>query len=299
MVVKAIGLNIIEDYFDRVCHRAVLIFEHSLSLEKFLRQAKADHRQAKAELQARVDQEKKLRKEINLKSVDKYMSLLKQYRLLQSQHEELTNECNTLRLTQLKGLEVKRKLESAVQTVRQELELLYVAKEKEMQSLKSHSLRLEGENDRLQKQNMELATHVQDLANHPNLLEKNINQCNHKITELKKSLMRCQIDLNRHAELKTVKVSKRPATKEKGKVQNIPSPSPSPIAVIPEEVNVQDSKEKSKQGASGKVPSSSPNPVAFSLSFTAFQDVNFEQLQSKTDQMLNKSLQNSHLQQAK
>ncbi|XP_067005853.2 Golgi integral membrane protein 4 isoform X2 [Anabrus simplex] len=233
-----------------------VIFEYKLRLEKSLQQDKADHRQMREELQARVEEEKQLREKENLESINKYTSLQQQYKLLQSQHEDLTDECNKLRVTQLQGLEERSKLESAVQAVQQELEQFHIAKEKEMESLKSQFLRLEVENDRLEKQNKELASHTQDFTSRANHLEKENIQLKNEITELKKSLKSCQIDLNGPAELKTVKVAESPATREKSKVQSIPSPSSSPVAVIPEEINLRVLQEPSKQGASEKVSQS-------------------------------------------
>jgi Uncharacterized protein conserved in bacteria with the myosin-like domain len=113
-----------------------VIFEYKLRLEKSLQQEKTEHRQTREELEARAAEEKTRRDKENLEATNKHAALQQQYKLLQSQHEDLNDECKKVRKDQLNGLEERSKLESQVQAVQAELEQVQANHEKSFNSLK-------------------------------------------------------------------------------------------------------------------------------------------------------------------
>nr|CAD7430240.1 unnamed protein product [Timema monikensis] len=113
-----------------------VIFEYKLRLEKSLQQEKADHRQTRDDLTARVSEEKQFREKETQESMNKYTSLQQQYKILQSQHEDLSDECTKIRASHLQSIEDNAKLEAQLQALQSELKQIQSSKEKELESLK-------------------------------------------------------------------------------------------------------------------------------------------------------------------
>nr|CAD7194489.1 unnamed protein product [Timema douglasi] len=113
-----------------------VIFEYKLRLEKSLQQEKADHRQTRDDLTARVSEEKQFREKETQESMNKYTSLQQQYKILQSQHEDLSDECTKIRASHLQSIEDNAKLEAQLQALQSELKQIQSSKEKDLESLK-------------------------------------------------------------------------------------------------------------------------------------------------------------------
>nr|CAD7255718.1 unnamed protein product [Timema shepardi] len=113
-----------------------VIFEYKLRLEKSLQQEKADHRQTRDDLTARVSEEKQFREKETQESLNKYTSLQQQYKILQSQHEDLSDECTKIRASHLQSIEDNAKLEAQLQALQSELKQIQSSKEKDLESLK-------------------------------------------------------------------------------------------------------------------------------------------------------------------
>jgi len=138
-----------------------VIFEYKLRLEKSLQQEKADHRKTHEELEKRADSEK----EAN----NKHSALQQQYKLLQSQHEDLSEDCHRTQMTQVKE---RSKLESQVQTIKAELAQVQAAHKKSLHSVKLDYTKLEAENAHLQKELSDLREQMSKTSNKIDLLEK-------------------------------------------------------------------------------------------------------------------------------
>ncbi|CAG2064331.1 unnamed protein product, partial [Timema podura] len=138
------------------------IFEYKLRLEKSLQQEKADHRQTRDDLTARVNEEKQFREKETQESMNKYTSLQQQYKILQSQHEDLSDECTKIRASHLQSIEDNAKLEAQLQAVQSELKQIQSSKEKDLESLKSQYMDLENETNRMSKRYTALSIEAQE-----------------------------------------------------------------------------------------------------------------------------------------
>ncbi|KAJ9576603.1 hypothetical protein L9F63_025498, partial [Diploptera punctata] len=113
-----------------------VIFEYKLRLEKSLQQEKTEHRQTREEFEVRAAEEKTRHDKENLEASNKYAAMQQQYKLLQSQHEDLSDDCKKVRMEQLQGLDERSKLESQLQAVQAELQQVQANHEKSLNSLK-------------------------------------------------------------------------------------------------------------------------------------------------------------------
>lgn len=130
---------------DSLAAQVQVISEYKKNLEKSLNQEKAEHRQTKEELQSRMNDEQQLRDKENLENVNKYKALQQQYKLLQSEHEDLNELSNKARLEQATCSETLSRMNAQLATIRQE----QLTKDTEASSLKLKFLRLEEENKAL------------------------------------------------------------------------------------------------------------------------------------------------------
>jgi len=154
-----------------------VIFEYKLRLEKSLQQEKADHRKTHEELEKRADSEK----EAN----NKHSALQQQYKLLQSQHEDLSEDCHKAQMTQVKE---QSKLESQVQTIKAELAQVQAAHKKSLNSVKLEYTKLEVENARLQKELSDLREQTSKTSNKIDFLEKENVQLQKELEKALKEL---------------------------------------------------------------------------------------------------------------
>ncbi|PNF32563.1 hypothetical protein B7P43_G00343 [Cryptotermes secundus] len=154
-----------------------VIFEYKLRLEKSLQQEKADHRKTREELEKRADSEK----EAN----NKHSALQQQYKLLESQHEDLTEGCQKAQLTQA---EERSKLESQAQSLKAELAQAQAGHKKSLNSLKSEYTKLEVENTNLEKQLDELLKQTSKTSSKINFLEKENIQLKRELDKVTRDL---------------------------------------------------------------------------------------------------------------
>lgn len=165
-----------------------VIFEYKMRLEKSLQQEKTEHRQTREELESKATEEKTRRDKENLESTNKYAALQQQYKLLQSQHEDLSEDCKKVRVEQLHGLEERSKLELQVQAVQAELEQVQASHKKSLSSLKTEYMKLEVENDQLQKQRDNLKKGTTQSSDRVNFLEKQNIQLRRELEKIQKEL---------------------------------------------------------------------------------------------------------------
>lgn len=147
-----------------------VIFEYKLRLEKSLQQEKADHRKTHEELDKRADSEK----EAN----NKHIALQQQYKLLQSQHDDLSEDCRKAQMTQVKE---QSKLESQVQTIKAELAQVQAAHKLEYTNL-------EGQKAHLQKELNDLREQASKTSSKIDFLKKENIQLHKKLEKALKEL---------------------------------------------------------------------------------------------------------------
>ncbi|XP_021934615.1 Golgi integral membrane protein 4-like isoform X2 [Zootermopsis nevadensis] len=154
-----------------------VIFEYKLRLEKSLQQEKADHRKTHEELEKRTNGEK----EAN----NKHSALQQQYKILQSQHDDLSEDCHKMHLTQA---EERSKLESQVLSLQEDLTHAQAGHKKSLNSLKTEYTKLEVENAHLEKQNAELRDQTSKTSKKLNFLEKQNFQLERDLAKATKEL---------------------------------------------------------------------------------------------------------------
>lgn len=127
---------------DSLAAQIQVISEYKKNLEKSLNQEKAEHRQTKEELQSRMNDEQQLRTKENLENVNKYKALQQQYKLLQSEHEDLNELLNKAKTEQTSCAESVSHLEAQLAVIHQDQS----TKDAETNTLKMKFLQLEEEN---------------------------------------------------------------------------------------------------------------------------------------------------------
>ncbi|XP_075213099.1 uncharacterized protein LOC142319564 isoform X2 [Lycorma delicatula] len=169
-----------------------VIFEYKLRLEKSLQKEKAEHKETKDECQNRAQEEKLQREKETLESVKKYNALQQHYKLLQSNHKDLTEECDKLRKTKLETVEEVSKLEHKVQSLRQELQQV---KEENNKTLQDNKLKYEAllhEKELLEKENARLKENSGPVSDRVNKLEMTNRQLETELTQMKNALEQCK-----------------------------------------------------------------------------------------------------------
>ncbi|KAF4529693.1 hypothetical protein B566_EDAN010779 [Ephemera danica] len=132
-----------------------VIFEYKLRLEKSVQQEKAEHRHTREELQTQLEEERAKRAKEVLEATNKLASLQQHYKLLQGQHDDLTEECNKARET----------------------------RDKEIEQLKAQVLQLKTENERLVIQAKEAVNQGRQAAALASSLKSQNQQLNHDLSE--------------------------------------------------------------------------------------------------------------------
>ncbi|GLH03674.1 Uncharacterized protein GBIM_09544 [Gryllus bimaculatus] len=212
-----------------------VIIEYKVRLEKSLQQEKSEHRQLREELQGKLDEEKQIREKENLENINKFTSLQQQYKILQSHHEDLSEECGRLRVTQLQGLDARSKLESALEAAKLEVQNVQRAKEKEMSNLKNQYLQMEVENEKLQKQNKELTENGKEYNSNLNHLQKEVFQLNQALLGLQGELSRCEAHSSNPVQMVgPARMAVGMGVGSAPKASSVPKPSSSPVAVAPD-----------------------------------------------------------------
>ncbi|XP_026284638.1 Golgi integral membrane protein 4 [Frankliniella occidentalis] len=130
---------------DSLAAQVQVISEYKKNLEKSLNQEKAEHRQTKEELQSQMNDEQQVRNKENLENINKYKALQQQYKLLQSEHDDLNEFYNKARAEQASCAEALSHMELQISTIQKD----QTAKEAEVSNLKLKYLRLEEENKTL------------------------------------------------------------------------------------------------------------------------------------------------------
>ncbi|XP_046397506.1 Golgi integral membrane protein 4-like isoform X3 [Ischnura elegans] len=165
-----------------------VIFEYKTRLEKSLQEEKALHRKTREELESQIDNEKQVREKDGIEQVNKFTSLQQQYKILQGQHEDLTEDCNKVRQAQVVAAGERSRLESEVAAARQELEQVQAVRDKEVEALKTQYLEVVTENDRLRKQYSDIESQAQHSAAEMNYLRKQNIQLQRELGDAQREL---------------------------------------------------------------------------------------------------------------
>ncbi|XP_020277904.1 Golgi integral membrane protein 4-like [Pseudomyrmex gracilis] len=125
-----------------------VIFEYKVRLEKSLAEEKSSNAAIKQELQQRATREKSLRDKDSIEAMQRFNSLQQTYKILQSEHEDLKEECKK---REKLALDETTRLETTLQDLRSQLRQLQKDKEKTMENLKNNYMTLLVDHEKLEK----------------------------------------------------------------------------------------------------------------------------------------------------
>ncbi|XP_011297815.1 Golgi integral membrane protein 4 [Fopius arisanus] len=164
-----------------------VIFEYKVRLEKSLAEEKNSNALAKQELQQRATREKSLRDKDSVEAFQRINSLQQQHKLLQSEHQDLKDECAK---RQKMSLEESHKLEATLQDLRgqiREKNKEIADKEKSIESLKSQYLKVDTERSNIDNKYNELIKNSSDRDGTIAHLKKEVFQLKEELEGMKTS----------------------------------------------------------------------------------------------------------------
>ncbi|XP_029178747.1 Golgi integral membrane protein 4-like [Nylanderia fulva] len=130
-----------------------VIFEYKVRLEKSLAEEKSSNAAVKQELQQRASREKSLRDKDSIEAMRRFDSLQQSYHLLQTEHQDLKDECKK---HEKQALDETKKLEATLQDLRARLRQAEENRTKPLEHLKTKFIELQNENLKLQNKYKEL-----------------------------------------------------------------------------------------------------------------------------------------------
>ncbi|XP_043257596.1 Golgi integral membrane protein 4-like [Colletes gigas] len=155
-----------------------VIFEYKMRLEKSLAEEKNSNAAVKQDLQQRATREKSLRDKDSVEAMQRFSSLQQTYKLLQTEHLDLKEECKK---QEKQALEDTKRLEATLQDLRGRIRQSKEEKDKSLENLKTKYLELETEKTRLEEKYQDL------LRNHGN--------ANSTIEHLQKKVIQLTLEL--------------------------------------------------------------------------------------------------------
>ncbi|XP_076625744.1 uncharacterized protein LOC143344045 isoform X2 [Colletes latitarsis] len=151
-----------------------VIFEYKMRLEKSLAEEKNSNAAVKQDLQQRATREKSLRDKDSVEAMQRFSSLQQTYKLLQTEHLDLKEECKK---QEKQALEDTKRLEATLQDLRSRIRQSKEEKDKSLENLKTKYLELETEKTRLEDKYQDL------LKNHGNA-DSTIEHLQKKVIQL-------------------------------------------------------------------------------------------------------------------
>ncbi|XP_012226210.1 Golgi integral membrane protein 4 [Linepithema humile] len=130
-----------------------VIFEYKVRLEKSLAEEKSSNAAVKQELQQRASREKSLRDKDSVEAMQRFNSLQQTYKLLQTEHQDLQDECKK---HEKQALDETNRLETTLQDLRGRIRQAQEDKIKALEDLKSKYLELDTDKTNLENKYNEL-----------------------------------------------------------------------------------------------------------------------------------------------
>ncbi|XP_076236854.1 uncharacterized protein LOC143180777 [Calliopsis andreniformis] len=125
-----------------------VIFEYKVRLEKSLAEEKSSNAAVKQELQQRATREKSLRDKDSIEAMQRFNSLQQTYKLLQTEHQDLQEECKK---REKQALDDTNRLEATLRDLRSRIQQARKDKEKALDHLKTKFLELDTEKTKLEE----------------------------------------------------------------------------------------------------------------------------------------------------
>ncbi|XP_019883682.1 Golgi integral membrane protein 4 isoform X2 [Camponotus floridanus] len=155
-----------------------VIFEYKVRLEKSLAEEKSSNAAVKQELQQRASQERSLRDKDSIEAMRRFDSLQQTYQLLQTEHQDLQDECKK---REKQALDETNKLETTLQDLRGRIRQAHEEKEK----LKAKYLELQDEKTQLENKYNELMASSGNTDSIIDHLKKKVFQLQHELDDAK------------------------------------------------------------------------------------------------------------------
>ncbi|EZA50248.1 hypothetical protein DMN91_012522 [Ooceraea biroi] len=160
-----------------------VIFEYKVRLEKSLAEEKSSNVAVKQELQQRASREKSLRDKDSVEALQRFNSLQQTYKLLQTEHQDLQEECKK---REKQTLEETNRLETTLQDLRGRIRQSQDNKEL-LESLKTKYLALDTEKTNLEEKYNELMINNGNSDSIIDHLKKEIFQLKRELQSSKRS----------------------------------------------------------------------------------------------------------------
>ncbi|XP_018371422.1 PREDICTED: Golgi integral membrane protein 4-like isoform X4 [Trachymyrmex cornetzi] len=159
-----------------------VIFEYKVRLEKSLAEEKSSNAAVKQELQQRASREKSLRDKDSIEAMQRFNSLQQTYKLLQTEHQDLQEECKK---REKQTLDETSRLESTLQDLRARIRQAQEDKSKALEHLKTKYLEIIDEKTRLQEKYNELINNRDNTGSTVDHLRKEIFQLRRELESAK------------------------------------------------------------------------------------------------------------------
>ncbi|XP_076545549.1 uncharacterized protein LOC117606473 [Osmia lignaria lignaria] len=161
-----------------------VIFEYKVRLEKSLAEEKSSNAAVKQELQQRASREKSLRDKDSIEAMQRFNSLQQTYKLLQTEHQDLQDECKK---REKQALEDTNRLEATLRELRSRIRQAREDKEKALEHLKTKFLELDTEKTRLEEKYNDVLKNSGNTDSTIDHLRKEVMQLKRELEEAKKS----------------------------------------------------------------------------------------------------------------
>ncbi|XP_031369861.1 Golgi integral membrane protein 4-like isoform X4 [Apis dorsata] len=160
-----------------------VIFEYKVRLEKSLAEEKSSNAAVKQELQQRASREKSLRDKDSIEAMQRFNSLQQTYKLLQTEHQDLKEECKK---RDQQALEDTSKLETTLRELRSRIRQAREDKEKALEHLKNKFLELDTQKNELEQKYNDMLKNNVDTDSTIEHLKKEVIQLKRELDEAKK-----------------------------------------------------------------------------------------------------------------
>ncbi|XP_071874576.1 uncharacterized protein isoform X1 [Bombus fervidus] len=161
-----------------------VIFEYKVRLERSLAEEKSSNAAVKQELQQRASREKSLRDKDSIEAMQRFNSLQQTYKLLQTEHQDLQEECKK---RDQQALEDTSKLETTLRELRSRIRQAREDKEKALEHLKNKFLELDTQKNELEQKYNDMLKSNGDTDSTIEHLRKEVFQLKHELDEAKKT----------------------------------------------------------------------------------------------------------------
>ncbi|CAD1478107.1 unnamed protein product, partial [Heterotrigona itama] len=164
-----------------------VIFEYKVRLEKSLAEEKSSNAAVRQELQQRASREKSLRDKDSIEAMQRFNSLQQTYKLLQTEHQDLQEECKK---RDQQALEDTSKLETTLRELRSRIRQAREDKEKALEHLKNKFLELDTQKNELEQKYNDMLKSNGGTDSTIEHLKKEVFQLKRELEEAKKAARR-------------------------------------------------------------------------------------------------------------